>query len=101
MYTTLAAMELGPHGIRVNSIAPGLVDTPARRPPESDPGRSRPHSSRTLRSVASGSPDDVAGVALFLASDDASWITGDLLKVDGGAHTKRYPELGKILAAEG
>ena len=48
-----------------------------------------------------GSPDDVAGVALFLASDDASWITGDLLKVDGGAHTKRYPELAKILAGEG
>jgi enoyl-[acyl-carrier-protein] reductase (NADH) len=46
-----------------------------------------------------GSPDDVAGVALFLASDDASWMTGDLVRVDGGAHTKRYPEMAKILGA--
>jgi NAD(P)-dependent dehydrogenase (short-subunit alcohol dehydrogenase family) len=99
MYSRCAAMELGPHGIRVNSIGPGLVDTPLAAFLNETP---IVHAAFVENAPLgrTGTPDDVAGVALFLASDDASWITGDLLKVDGGAHTKRYPELAKILSAE-
>lgn len=98
MHTKVAAMELGPHGIRVNAIAPGLVDTPLaallnQTPPIKAAFVENAPLGRT------GTPDDVAGVALFLASEDASWMTGDLVRLDGGAHTKRYPELAKILGA--
>jgi NAD(P)-dependent dehydrogenase (short-subunit alcohol dehydrogenase family) len=48
-----------------------------------------------------GTPADVAAAALFLASDDSAWITGDLLLVDGGGHTKRYPELARPRAGPG
>jgi NAD(P)-dependent dehydrogenase (short-subunit alcohol dehydrogenase family) len=100
MYSRCAAMELGPHGIRVNSIAPGLVDTPLAALLNQTPAI---HAAFVENAPLgrTGTPDDIAGVALFLASDDAEWITGDLLKVDGGAHTKRYPELSKILSVEG
>ena len=79
MHTKVAAMELGPHGIRVNAIAPGLVDTPLaallnQTPPIHAAFVENAPLGRT------GSPDDVAGVALFLASDDASWMTGDLVR---------------------
>ena len=100
MYTKCAAMELGPHGIRVNSIAPRARRHAARRASEPDTcGAGRVRRERATRSHRH--PDDVAGVALFLASDDASLITGDLLRVDGGAHTKRYPELGEDLVGRG
>jgi len=99
MYTKCAAMELGPHGIRVNSIGPGLVDTPLAALLNQTPAIKASFVENAPLG-RTGTPDDVAGVALFLASDDASMITGDLLRVDGGAHTKRYPELAKILSAE-
>lgn len=98
MHTKVAAMELGPYGIRVNAIAPGLVDTPlAALLNQTEPIHAAFVENAPLGRT--GSPDDVAGVALFLASDDASWMTGDLVRVDGGAHTKRYPEMAKILGA--
>ena len=99
MYTKCAAMELGPHGIRVNSIGPGLVDTPLAALLNQTPAIKASFVENAPLG-RTGTPDDVAGVALFLASDDASLITGDLLRVDGGAHTKRYPELAKIMSAE-
>jgi 3-oxoacyl-[acyl-carrier protein] reductase len=100
MYSRCAAMELGPHGIRVNSIGPGLVDTPLAALLNQTPAIKEAFVENSPLG-RTGTPDDVAGVALFLASDDAAWITGDLLRVDGGAHTKRYPELAKILSVEG
>jgi 3-oxoacyl-[acyl-carrier protein] reductase len=48
-----------------------------------------------------GTTADVAAAALFLASDDSAWITGDMLLVDGGGHTKRYPELARRFAGQG
>ncbi len=97
MLTKVAAMELGPHGIRVNAIGPGLIDTPLTRPlhdvaPIYDEFLANTPLGR------SGTPDDVAGTALFLASDDSAWMTGELLLVDGGGHTKRYPELPRIMS---
>ena len=77
---------------------PGLVDTPlAALLNQTEPIHAAFVENAPLGRT--GSPDDVAGVALFLASDDASWMTGDLVRVDGGAHTKRYPEMAKILGA--
>jgi NAD(P)-dependent dehydrogenase (short-subunit alcohol dehydrogenase family) len=75
------AVELAP-GVRVNAIAPGLVKTDFARalwePNEEAIARSMP-----LHRL--GVPDDIADAALFLASDLASWVTGDVLVVDGGA----------------
>jgi NAD(P)-dependent dehydrogenase (short-subunit alcohol dehydrogenase family) len=77
---TLAA-ELGP-GVRVNAIAPGLVKTDMAR------ALWEPNEealARRLPTARLGEPDDIAGAALFLASDLSSWITGHTLVVDGGA----------------
>jgi 3-oxoacyl-[acyl-carrier protein] reductase len=100
MHTRCAAMELGPHAIRVNSIGPGLVDTPLAGILNQTPVIKASFVENAPLG-RTGTPADVAGVALFLASDDASLITGDLLLVDGGAHMKRYPELAKLLSGEG
>jgi len=96
MLTKVAAMELGPSGVRVNAIAPGLVDTPLTAVLMQSPFRDAFVENTPLGRP--GAPEDVASMALFLASDDASWVTGDCLVVDGGAHTKRYPELLQIFA---
>jgi NAD(P)-dependent dehydrogenase (short-subunit alcohol dehydrogenase family) len=80
--TQSLARELGPHGIRVNAIAPGPTDTEATRKivPE---GIMR----QILGSMPlsrQGTPDDIVGACLFLLSDEARWITGQVLNVDGG-----------------
>jgi 3-oxoacyl-[acyl-carrier protein] reductase len=98
MLTKVAAMELGPDGIRVNAIAPGLIDTPLTSTLHEVP----PIYAEFVANAPlgrSGTTADVAGAAMFLLSNASSWMTGDLLIVDGGAHTKRYPELMKIFAA--
>lgn len=76
------ALEWGPHGIRVNTIAAGTIETPRASP--SDPERDR----RVLPLGRRGKPEDIAGAALFLFSDLAAWITGQTLVVDGGALVK-------------
>ena len=75
------ARELGPSGVRVNVIAPGLIDTPMN---DGLPARVRQAlvSNTALRRI--GHPDEVAAVLLFLASDAASFITGAVIPVDGG-----------------
>jgi len=77
------AVEWGPRGIRVNATAPGIVVTDFARALWEDPGRQRQvESQNPLRRF--GEPDDVGGVALFLASDAAAYITGQTNNVDGG-----------------
>jgi NAD(P)-dependent dehydrogenase (short-subunit alcohol dehydrogenase family) len=80
--TRQLALELAP-GVRVNAVAPGLVKTDFARalwePDEA--GVSRRHPLGRI-----GMPDDIAGVALFLVSDAASWITGEVYRADGGGH---------------
>lgn len=90
--TRSAALSLGPSGIRVNAIAPGVIDTPLTQsiaqqrseirgvPPE-----------ETLRPILAslplrrmGTPEDIANLAVFLASDDASFVTGQTYIADGG-----------------
>ena len=78
------AKEGAPHGIRVNTVSPGLVVTTAtRRFIDSDPALAERLTGRMmLRRL--GEPEDVARAVLFLASDESSWITGADLPVDGG-----------------
>jgi NAD(P)-dependent dehydrogenase (short-subunit alcohol dehydrogenase family) len=93
MLTRVAALELGPQGIRVVGIGPGLVDTPLTAFQ-----RERPHVREAFLDNVPlgrvGTTNDIASAALFLASDDASWVSGDTLFVDGAALTKKFPELG-------
>lgn len=77
------AAEWGPQKIRVNAIAPGLVKTDFARALWEDPVRlERAENATPLRRI--GEPEDIAGVALFLASDAASYVTGHVLVADGG-----------------
>lgn len=82
--TQSTAVEYGPHGIRANAIAPGSIRTPIwDERVEIDPEIfSRVSQWYPLGRI--GEPQDVARAALFLASDDAAWITGVVLRVDGG-----------------
>src|ERR1700681_2286109 len=77
------AAALGPRGIRVNAVAPGVVDTDMSSFVRSDEGRDYTLGMQTLKRI--GQPDDVASVIAFLASDEARWITGDTVAVDGGS----------------
>ncbi len=81
MFSKAAALELGPHNIRVNSVSPGLID----RPQLADDWPEGYHSYRSRAPLGRvGQPEDVADACLFLASDAARWITGANLVVDGG-----------------
>lgn len=77
------AVELGPLGITVNNIAPGAIDTPMSRPLIEDKSRLRDLLEQ-LPLNRIGTTDDVAAIALFLASDEASYVTGATYYVDGG-----------------
>lgn len=81
--TKVAAMDLGPKGIRVNSVHPGGIDTPMV---EGMNDKNTPFYKK-LPVGRMGSPDEVAPAVLFLASDEASYTTGAELSVDGGATT--------------
>jgi NAD(P)-dependent dehydrogenase (short-subunit alcohol dehydrogenase family) len=82
--TRTLAREMGPQGIRVNAIAPGLIRTDfARILIETPEIHDRAVSTTCLGRV--GEPDEIAGAALFLVSDAASYVTGTVLVVDGGA----------------
>lgn len=77
------AVRWGPNGVRVNAIAPGLIATGWERKVLSDPEAAERRMRMTpLRRV--GRPEEIAAAALFLASDEASFVTGHLLVVDGG-----------------
>ncbi len=92
MITKIGAMELGPHKIRVCCISPGAVATPLIAGMANYPSLGMETMDNCLLDRI-GTTDDIAAAALFLASDDASWITGETLFVDGGCQTKRYPVL--------
>ena len=77
------AVEWGPKGIRVNSIAPGLIKTDFARALWEDPERlARAENQTPLRRI--GTPEDIAGVALFLATDASAYVTGQTIVADGG-----------------
>lgn len=77
------AYALGERGIRVNAVAPGVVDTDMSAFVRADAGRDFVLGMQALKRVAQ--PDDIGDVIAFLASDAARWISGDILQADGGA----------------
>jgi 3-oxoacyl-[acyl-carrier protein] reductase len=77
------AAALGPRGIRVNAIAPGVVETEMSSFAKTEAGREATLGMQALKRMAQ--PDDIAPVVAFLASDDARWVTGDSIHVDGGS----------------
>jgi 3-oxoacyl-[acyl-carrier protein] reductase len=77
------AAALGPRGIRVNAVAPGVIDTDMSNLVKTDEGKSFVLGLQALKRI--GQPDDVGSVVAFLASQDARWITGDTIRVDGGS----------------
>ena len=89
MLTRVLAIELGPHRIRVNAVAPGLVlDHVISRPDQAD----HPYIRDMLAATPlgrTGAGDDIANGVLFLASDRAAWITWEILYVTGGVHAGR------------
>jgi 3-oxoacyl-[acyl-carrier protein] reductase len=77
------AAILGPRGIRVNAVAPGVIDTDMSNFTKTEVGREVALGMQALKRL--GKPDDVADVVAFLASDKARWITGASIPVDGGS----------------
>lgn len=87
--TKSLAFELGPRGIRVNAIAPGTVDTAMRRKtvdnlPAEAQAELKAYVDRSYPLGRIGRPDDLAGIAVYLASDDAAWTSGGIFAIDGG-----------------
>jgi len=94
MLTQVAAMELGPRGVRVNTIAPGLVETNATSGMFSVPVIIEEFKDNaTLSRFAQ--PSEIASVASFLASDESAYMSASFVSVDGGGNTGRYPNLPK------
>jgi len=77
------AAILGPRGIRVNAVAPGVIDTDMSNFTRTEAGREATLAMQALKRI--GKPEDVADVVAFLASDKARWITGASIPVDGGS----------------
>ena len=82
MVRTLA-VELGPRGVRVNAVAPGVVDTPLTAPIKKNPEWYNAYAAKSVLGRWA-TPEEVAGPVVFLASDASSYVTGSVLFVDGG-----------------
>ena len=96
MLTEVAALELGPRGIRVNAVSPGFVATPLTEGAALIPGVVEEYTENTALG-RTGTPQDIADAVAFLCSDKASWLTGEVLDLNGGAHLKRYPDIAAHL----
>ncbi len=83
MLTQCMARELGQYNIRVNAVAPGIIETRFSEPLWKEPAVGEAVAKRTALGRR-GAPDDVAGVVLFLASDHAKYVTGETIIIDGG-----------------
>jgi NAD(P)-dependent dehydrogenase (short-subunit alcohol dehydrogenase family) len=100
MLAQVAALELGPAGIRVNAVGPGLVRTPLTEGAFAYDGIVDGYVENTPMGRYA-SPEEVAGLIAYLASDEASFVSGGFHLIDGGAHTMRYPDVLGILDGGG
>jgi NAD(P)-dependent dehydrogenase (short-subunit alcohol dehydrogenase family) len=99
MFVRSAADELGPWGIRVNSVLPGLVPSDLAGEMATDPElRDEYLDNMPIRRL--GRPEDIAAAVRFLSGSDASWVTGVNLSVDGGHHLRRAPRFDGYLRRE-
>jgi 3-oxoacyl-[acyl-carrier protein] reductase len=96
MLTRCAAMELGRFGIRVVGIGPGFVQSPMTAAATSLPGVLDAYV-ESIPLGRAGTPRDIANAAVFLASDEASWVSGTTMWVDGAEANKGYPVLGNFI----
>jgi glucose 1-dehydrogenase len=85
--TRTLALELAPHGVRINNIAPGMIATPMTADALEDPQKAE-QSTQRIPMGRPGQPQEIANVALLLVSDDASYVTGSSYFVDGGLMQK-------------
>jgi NAD(P)-dependent dehydrogenase (short-subunit alcohol dehydrogenase family) len=98
MLTKCGALEMAEAGIRVNAVSPGLTDTPLTSMTRQVPGILDAYHER-IPFKRAASPAEIAAASLYLASDDASYISGVNLFVDGAWATTGYPDLRPYLAA--
>jgi 3-oxoacyl-[acyl-carrier protein] reductase len=91
--TLSAAATYAPRGLRVNAVAPGLTETPMTRALTTGPGRAVSERMHALGRL--GKPEDIASALAWLADPEQSWVTGQILHVDGGlAHLRSLPRQG-------
>lgn len=83
MFTQSLAQDLAPHGVRVNALAPGVIETPMTAATREDPGRLQSFMTRIPMGRV-GQTEDLVGPVIFLASDMSRYVTGVTLPVDGG-----------------
>jgi 3-oxoacyl-[acyl-carrier protein] reductase len=89
LLTHVLAIELGPHGIRVNAVAPGLVLDEVYRPGDPHAFAYVTQSLEGIPMRRTGAPEDIAEAVVFLAGRNNPWLTGTILPVTGGSHTGR------------
>jgi NAD(P)-dependent dehydrogenase (short-subunit alcohol dehydrogenase family) len=101
MLVEIAALELAARKIRVNAVSPGLVITPLTAPAMDIAGIEDDYLENTPLG-RSGEPAEIAAAIRFLLSAESTWITGENLDINGGAHLMRYPDLlGHVMKAFG
>jgi 3-oxoacyl-[acyl-carrier protein] reductase len=100
-YTKTAALELAPRGIRVNALAPDITWTEGLAAIMPDPTATHERFGQTVPMGRAGHVDEMAGAAIFLASDLASYVTGQTIHVDGGTHAAsgwyHHPDTGEYI----
>ncbi|MCH9731495.1 MAG: SDR family oxidoreductase [Actinomycetia bacterium] len=92
MLTQVAALEMGPRKIRVNAVAPGFVHTPLTAGVAAIPGVAEDYVDKTAIGRL-GTPRDIANAIVYLCSPGSSWLTGEVLDINGGAHLQGYPDV--------
>jgi NAD(P)-dependent dehydrogenase (short-subunit alcohol dehydrogenase family) len=96
MLVKCAADELGEHGIRVNAVQPGIVDTELMSfITAGGPTLDSYYENMPVRRV--GTVDDIAAVVSFLAGPESTWITGQMIGIDGGHQLRRGPDYGTLM----
>lgn len=95
MLTRCAALELGPHDVRVTAVGPGLIVTPMTSFLTSSPALLDDYLGHVPLGRARTPDDNIAAAAVYLASDEASWVSGATVHVDGSQFTRGYPRRPK------